>query len=1207
MNTTSRLSYASSPESDLELSPGPSASLSLGNLPQLVKSSSDPSIATNQDNLDRDREEMVEGMPPPYTTPYDHSTAHTRRLTVDNKYGFSPSQQQQPTDEQALYGTRPTNTNGIYGQNVPDLPPRIDRTSKPSSSTPGSSLPSRTSSSVNSNGGTLGRSAQERLFGSAQKQALSPDDQQDDLYTASNKLLNTLEPKKMGNEDSLERRNIHHHHHHHSNAQNSLDRTNSTQKNGSSYDSVSSYDSYNTNQPQQAVTTSTLSVQNRLGPNAPDDLKSIPPPTVNRASMVNSQDYATNQRNSMNDSNYSYNNGMDQHAQPRNSMVLPQRPTNLLIESPRKPHMMETKTDYGKYSRNNSATQADYIKPPKIAQVVPPIPNSQPPVSSAFKPVPPPKPKNYRPPMPGTNGNGNGNQWENGESLSPRSPPNGIYYSTTNNNQQPPSQHQHYHHQSMTNGSSPHYSHHQFGGNGNHHSNYGQPPMPPQHMQSPPMFGNGYNNHQYYGSGNYRNPGFGNLPIPSQYGIDLTNREQRGSAFELYRKPQIGAHNMSDMQPPPISRQNLPPKQQHRYDMVSVTPEPPELPAKAKKNPLKSPLKAIKKAIVKGTNSLRRQASFMDSNSGESKKARSLRRQHSMMERGSNRMFYPPPPHHQQDYYEYQQQQYYNYYYQQQRYYPQDERFAWYQRHERYYPTNMAYDDEQPLYGNYGPPPEESIYANRALIELERSAPIQTSGGRIVRRHSMNERQREVPAFATLTKRRSKYAEDIDDRFANMSIEEPIYQSQRGSLMYQEQMKPRPMPRQQPVERPLDDNQKLLQARKDINSPGTSSASTTTSLSSPSKERNLRDSRRQLKDQIYQSRLETMQSMAEPNYLTRSSSGTSSNAGSNLRSQPIYESKKEAEESHENENDKTMNSSTECEASNENNEQEKSLLEVIEETLIKNKSQDHLNEVDSIPFVDEETPAAKSSDTIEESEDSLQRTAIENTVITKKEPININNIIKRAAPPPPPVRSPTTAKTTTAAPTESVYESHTSIDTQASLPTSIGPPNAQSTPYASELTLKEQKSLAKARFLAAPPIRSPITTKGYFDEMGGILEDNVWNVSLIIPPGALPTGQKQEIYFTVTDPRMSEAVGGPPLDMENGEKMLSPLVMCGPVGLEFLEPVTLNIPHCASSMPSLGLSVKATDSEKNLTTNWDNIDLPPSNTAHQVSVKVDHF
>lgn len=75
----------------------------------------------------------------------------------------------------------------------------------------------------------------------------------------------------------------------------------------------------------------------------------------------------------------------------------------------------------------------------------------------------------------------------------------------------------------------------------------------------------------------------------------------------------------------------------------------------------------------------------------------------------------------------------------------------------------------------------------------------------------------------------------------------------------------------------------------------------------------------------------------------------------------------------------------------------------------------------------------------------------------------------------------------------------------------------------------------------------------------------------------------------------------------SGEKMLSPLVMCGPVGIEFHEPVTLNIPHCASNTPSLGLSVKATDSEKNLRTNWDNIDLPPSNTAHTVSVKVDHF
>lgn len=217
-------------------------------------------------------------------------------------------------------------------------------------STPGSSLPSRNSSSVNS-GGTLGRStAQERLFGT---KALLGDEQPEDIYT-SNKLLTTLEAKKMpsigSNPNSLERRDlIHPHHHHHVNQQNSLDRQNSVQKNGSSYDSVSSYDSYNTNQAQQAVTTSTSSLQNRLGPNAPDDLKSVPGVT-NRSSLANSQDYATNlPRNSHHEREYSFNGGHDPMAAPRSINNLPQRPTNLLIESPRKPQAIETKTDYGKY------------------------------------------------------------------------------------------------------------------------------------------------------------------------------------------------------------------------------------------------------------------------------------------------------------------------------------------------------------------------------------------------------------------------------------------------------------------------------------------------------------------------------------------------------------------------------------------------------------------------------------------------------------------------------------------------------------------------------------------------------------------------------------------------------------------------------------------------------------------------------------------
>uniref|UniRef100_T1PKE9 Uncharacterized protein n=1 Tax=Musca domestica TaxID=7370 RepID=T1PKE9_MUSDO len=322
--TSNRLSYASSPESDLELSPGPSTSLSLGNLPQLVKSNSDPSIATNQDNLDRDRDIIGEGLPPPYTS--------------------------------------------LYGINAPDLPPRIDRQSKPGPNdivvTPSST---NTPSRSNSSGGTLGRSAQERLFG----KAIVSDDVQAEYISrnAANALQANQPPPTGADPTTMDR--------HHA----SLERqarlnaaaqskipgapTSATasaistpqQQNGSSYDSVSSYDSYNASQ---------LTMQNlgRLGPNAPDDLKSVPNvnagrplPPVGMAGQT--ADYARTTHDHRqygggpNDLNRQSSPGRppyhDMNAarniDPRNGT--PQRPSNLGLEgSPRK---VETKTDYGKY------------------------------------------------------------------------------------------------------------------------------------------------------------------------------------------------------------------------------------------------------------------------------------------------------------------------------------------------------------------------------------------------------------------------------------------------------------------------------------------------------------------------------------------------------------------------------------------------------------------------------------------------------------------------------------------------------------------------------------------------------------------------------------------------------------------------------------------------------------------------------------------
>jgi tight junction protein 1 len=228
---------------------------------------------------------------------------------------------------------------------VPELPPRIDRASKPSSttqlptSTPASSLPSRNSSILQSTGstaGTLGRSSKDRLFGNMNK---SIGDEQDDLYTTSNKLLNTLDNKKLNGTTGSDAH------------QTSLDRQNSTAKNGSSYDSVSSYDSYNTTQIQQ-VNSNSSTLQNRLGPNAPDDLKSVPPPVRN---PVDPTQEIIPQPRLMADRDYSFDGSLHDplvarnSAEKQNAVNIPQRPSNLLVDSPRKQQMMETKTDYGKY------------------------------------------------------------------------------------------------------------------------------------------------------------------------------------------------------------------------------------------------------------------------------------------------------------------------------------------------------------------------------------------------------------------------------------------------------------------------------------------------------------------------------------------------------------------------------------------------------------------------------------------------------------------------------------------------------------------------------------------------------------------------------------------------------------------------------------------------------------------------------------------
>jgi hypothetical protein len=212
-------------------------------------------------------------------------------------------------------------------------------------------------------------------------------------------------------------------------------------------DSLSSYDSFNKQS------------NNRIGPNAHDDLKTtlskIEPGSVqNSPSKYNSGprwEQNSHRHNSKLDLKYGLPQNDHNENSPRNSREMEKESRPVENMSPRgsverdiyrysrspaksKGHV-ETKTDYGKYSRNNSSAQ-DYARTShqdlsqshlSVHQVPPhhhspmksqpvhhngfdngPVGHMPPPNANGYKPVPPPKPKNYKPPYKGQQGYGDG-------------------------------------------------------------------------------------------------------------------------------------------------------------------------------------------------------------------------------------------------------------------------------------------------------------------------------------------------------------------------------------------------------------------------------------------------------------------------------------------------------------------------------------------------------------------------------------------------------------------------------------------------------------------------------------------------------------------------------------------------------------------------------------------------------------------------------
>jgi tight junction protein 1 len=83
----------------------------------------------------------------------------------------------------------------------------------------------------------------------------------------------------------------------------------------------------------------------------------------------------------------------------------------------------------------------------------------------------------------------------------------------------------------------------------------------------------------------------------------------------------------------------------------------------------------------------------------------------------------------------------------------------------------------------------------------------------------------------------------------------------------------------------------------------------------------------------------------------------------------------------------------------------------------------------------------------------------------------------------------------------------------------------------------------------------------------------------------------------------------PPLDESRGENLISPVVMCGPQGLQFREPVELRLPHSASanSPDQWCFSLKAGTGAGWKQVNLDDPDTQQNLAEKFVTVKIQHF
>jgi len=138
------------------------------------------------------------------------------------------------------------------------------------------------------------------------------------------------------------------------------------------------------------------------------------------------------------------------------------------------------------------------------------------------------------------------------------------------------------------------------------------------------------------------------------------------------------------------------------------------------------------------------------------------------------------------------------------------------------------------------------------------------------------------------------------------------------------------------------------------------------------------------------------------------------------------------------------------------------------------------------------------------------------------------------------------------------------------------------------------------------------TARAIMDYFGGTLSCPKTGVSITVPKGAIPDGIQQEIYFQVCQ----DGSNIPTFNQKQGERLLSPIVVCGPHGVQFLKPVELLIPHCAGNeAQELALMLHGTNGHQQNNVNGKTMmndgKMMSTGINHvtnsNVSILVDHF